>query len=824
MRSIVILTALLLTHLASTAQALKWAQRLGNNKGDKITCVKTDGLGYIYIAGYYSVGITLGTNALALPSTQSVNSKEAFIAKLDSTGFCYWAKYGSAYFDDRILGLSVDSAGYAVVTGTYWEGSGINFPPLNISGAGVGSGDQAFVVKFDPNGNALWGKYICGNSYGDDQGLDVVQDKAGNIYTVGFMTNTTLMLQGSAVTATNPNTVGTYKHCYWLTKMNSNGVFQWAKTFGNLPWDPSHFKYVERDIAVARDEADGIYITGGFDGANRQFGTSTFTSAGGYDIFVMKYDTSGNFKWATQGGSDKDDWSSGICSDNNGHVYITGEHRDSLIMDTVLVKNYDARDVFVFKIDAQTGKPYWGKRAGSDEGGERGNDVWADDQCNVYVCGDINEGAKFGDNIFTPVNGQGVQTFIARMTPEGKWTWVVTGGGSGDDDRGAALAKGKANQVYLAGYFKTPATFGSAALTSSGGSDGFLLRLHDSMLNRGTPFIFTTPVKTVLCFGDTAHLSIPKHAFFQITPTTGVQFNNDTSKLVFAPSVTTTYTMTGFTAGVCGEYDTATFTITVGQEPVFTLNTPADTTICKGEMINLALMQHSHFEIAPITGTGLNAAQTILSFSPPVTTTYTLSGYISGTCPSYDTVKVTIVVNPSPDAEFTVTPDVTYLENPNFTLLNTSTGADSYEWYNGANQLFSTSYSPSVTESAVGTYCYKLIASTSAGCVDSAKDCGDIIRNEIVYFPTAFSPNGDQRNDEFRPVLMNVDFRLVKDFSLVIVNRFGEVMYKSVQASSAWDGTWHGVKCELGTYYYSCTFTTPQGKAYNVKGDVSLIY
>ena len=35
-------------------------------------------------------------------------------------------------------------------------------------------------------------------------------------------------------------------------------------------------------------------------------------------------------------------------------------------------------------------------------GGERGNDVWADDKCNVYLVGDINEGAKFGDNIVTP--------------------------------------------------------------------------------------------------------------------------------------------------------------------------------------------------------------------------------------------------------------------------------------------------------------------------------------------------------------------------------------------------------------------------------------
>jgi gliding motility-associated-like protein len=156
--------------------------------------------------------------------------------------------------------------------------------------------------------------------------------------------------------------------------------------------------------------------------------------------------------------------------------------------------------------------------------------------------------------------------------------------------------------------------------------------------------------------------------------------------------------------------------------------------------------------------------------------------------------------------------------------MNTSTGANHYKWLTEDNQLFSNATSPSVTEAEVGRYCYNLIAESFAGCIDSADGCGDIIRKEIVFFPSAFSPNGDQRNDVFRPLLLDMDLKAMKDFSFVIVNRYGEVMHKSFNPAEGWDGTWHGVSCDLGTYYYVCKFVTPQGKIYNIRGDVTLIY
>jgi len=802
-------------------QSFKWAQRIGNSKSDKITSIKTDGIGNVYIAGYFSNSISIGSNSLLLNNVANASSKEAFIAKLDSSGLCLWARAGGAYFDDRVLGMDVDSAGNCVITGTYWEGAGINFGAVTVTGSGFGSGDQCFIVKLNPNGVAVWGQFVCGNGYGDDQGFDVAFDKAGNIFAVGFLSADTLFCGGRSVMAVNPNKTS-HKQCYWASKLDGNGNFLWARTFGNLPWDAAASKYVERDIALCVDEQNAVYIAGGFDG-KRAFGLDTFTSiAGSHDVFVTKYDPAGNFVWANQVASNKDDWNNGICSDKNGHIYITGEHRDSLYMDSVLVKNYDKRDLYIFKVDAQTGKPLWGKRAGSNAGDERGNDVWADDKCNVYVCGDINEGASFGDDITTPVNGLGVQGFVARISPEGKWRWVVTGGGPGDEDRIAAIAKGKSHQLFVAGFFRSSATYGPHYLSSAGSSDGFMTQVYDSMLDKGIPFELIPPAKAVLCFGDTAVLNIPQHAWLQVTPTTGVSFNADSTRLVFQPNVTTSYSIYGLGEGDCAIYDTIIFTLQVGLD-IFQFESPTDTSFCEGGSVLVDIPAHDYLSITPYKNILWSADSQRVEIRPAQTTTYRLAGGLSGVCPSTDTLNFTLVVHDNPDAAFQVSPQTVFIDKPDFTLNNQSWGADRYEWYDAEGNLISTDFSPRLSSTAIGNFCYHLVALTNAGCVDSATDCVTVIKREKVFFPSAFSPNGDGRNDWFHAVLTDIDLSKMRNFSFAVYNRFGTLVFKSNNPNDRWDGTMGGVKCDMGTYYYFCTFITPQGKEYNVKGDVALV-
>ncbi len=575
MKKYIFILLLIQLTTAAQGQSWQWTQRLGNIKSDKVTCIKTDSLGHVYIAGYFSNQLTLGTNNLILNFTSNSSSKETFLAKFDSLGFCLWAKSGGENFDDRVLGLAVDKAGNSLITGTYWQvGGGLLMGSLVSDGSAFGWGDQCFLFKHDKDGNGLWSAFVCSES-GDDQGLDVAFDKNGNGYVCGFMTGSTLFCNGSTVSAINSNT-GVNPYCFWLAKINSAGVFQWARTFGNLPYDPGAFKYIERDIAVATDELGGVYVTGGFDGT-QVFESTTLTSFGGHDAFTIKYDTLGDFKWVTQGGSDKDDWSNGIATDKLGNVYITGEHRDSFYMGGVAIKNYDKRDAFVYKLNASTGAAIWGKRAGSNSGGERGNDIVADGDCNVYVTGDINQSAKFGNDITTP-SSDSVQAFLAKISPEGYWHWVATGGGTASEDRSNALCLGTGNQIYIAGYFRDNASMGSTSLASAGSSDGFFSRLKDASKNKGI-LALNLPQDTLLCTGESILLSQPTTNAITYNPVATVASNMDQTQFTITPTAASTqYTFIGQITGSCPVTDIVKFGLTIVPDPIASFTIYPETT------------------------------------------------------------------------------------------------------------------------------------------------------------------------------------------------------------------------------------------------------
>jgi hypothetical protein len=458
------------------AQSWNWVNTIGTPGSDKVINVRSDASSNVIVSGYFSEDVNLGNGVILTRTTSGGTSKEAFVAKYDSNGVCQWAKSAGGWFDDRVLGMDIDNDGNVYITGTCWFS--IQMGPFYVNDpTGSSCCDQTFVAKLDKNGNWIWTNMAGG--MGDDQGLDIVTDATGNSYIAGFMADDVGMVLNGSGTATfiSPTNIGTHIYNYWVAKIDSSGVWQWGRSFGNLPWDPMVFKYVERDNAIAMDGEGNLYIAGGFDGT-QQFGDDTLTSNGGTDIFLMSYDTSGNFRWAISGGSEKDDWCNGVAADSMGHVYITGEHRDSFNFGSVYIKNYDKRDVFIAKFDASNGSCIWGKRAGSKVGSERGNDVFANRHCKVYVVGDIGEKSNFGGDIETDSTGS-INSFLARISVDGDWMWAVTGGSSESNDRCNAVAVAPNQAIYVGGNFKLPATYGLINVPNAGKTDGFFSAVRD---------------------------------------------------------------------------------------------------------------------------------------------------------------------------------------------------------------------------------------------------------------------------------------------------------------------------------------------------------
>nr|MBP6315410.1 gliding motility-associated C-terminal domain-containing protein [Chitinophagaceae bacterium] len=102
--------------------------------------------------------------------------------------------------------------------------------------------------------------------------------------------------------------------------------------------------------------------------------------------------------------------------------------------------------------------------------------------------------------------------------------------------------------------------------------------------------------------------------------------------------------------------------------------------------------------------------------------------------------------------------------------------------------------------------------------------CGTIFKKEEVFFPNAFSPNGDRNNDFFGPSFYNIDLLNVKDYLFMVYDRWGTLVFESNDPAMKWNGAHkNNVKSDMGVFYYYCKFKTPLGVVYDKKGDVTLV-
>ena len=115
---------------------------------------------------------------------------------------------------------------------------------------------------------------------------------------------------------------------------------------------------------------------------------------------------------------------------------------------------------------------------------------------------------------------------------------------------------------------------------------------------------------------------------------------------------------------------------------------------------------------------------------------------------------------------------------------------------------------------------YWLQVTTFDNCVGrdtviyTAKDCGN-----RIFYPTAFTPNGDGRNDVFRPLLFNK----VNKYEFIIYNRWGQLIFSSRTPGKGWDGTVGGKPQHSQTFVWICTYEFDGEKQKTDKGTITLI-
>lgn len=143
----------------------------------------------------------------------------------------------------------------------------------------------------------------------------------------------------------------------------------------------------------------------------------------------------------------------------------------------------------------------------------------------------------------------------------------------------------------------------------------------------------------------------------------------------------------------------------------------------------------------------------------------------------------------------------------------------SYTWTPSTYLSNPSIYNPIGTFTDTGTFKYLITGISPKGCTSVDTMTVRVLGYPFLAVPNAFTPNGDGKNDIFRPLF--VGYSSLRYFR--IYNRYGEEMYSTSNLGEGWNGTFNGKEQELGVYYWMLGVKDRFGKDFEEKGDVMLI-
>ena len=416
-----------------------WAKSIGGRSFGNSVAV--DKFNNIVITGFFNGTADfdpgIGT-AIVTPVGATGN---AYILKLDSDGNYLWVKTLSGSAEGN--GISVDKSNNICVIGKFTNT--VDFDP------GVGTyylgadatSSSAFNLKLDKNGNYLWSKKLGGYT-----GTAIAVDRDNNVFSIGdFIGTKDFDPSGTVYNLTSSGSQDIY-----ITKLDSNGEFLWAKNVGG--------KQTERALSICTDKLGDVYLSGTFydlaDFDPDPLVTVELKSPKSVSSFILKLNSWGNYKWARllEGSVD----ANAIAIDTLKNLYITGLFQDSMILSsesstTLRLKATAFSDIFITTLDS-SGDFIWAKNLEGLSGtGHSGNSIAVDKFGSILTTGNFGGRLDFdpskGIDTLSPdttiAGGSSIDIFVHKMklcrisksisetacksylSPSKKYVWTISG-------------------------------------------------------------------------------------------------------------------------------------------------------------------------------------------------------------------------------------------------------------------------------------------------------------------------------------------------------------------------------------------------------------
>lgn len=276
-----------------------WAQYMGGSGEDEIYNIACDSENNVILGGIFENEATFGLSKL-----QSVGMEDMFLVKFAPNGNVDWLKQAGGLYTDGAYGVIADQQDNIYVTGEY--GNTANWDNLSLTSSG---GSDAFIVKYDKNGNVQWAKSSVGEYW--ESGFSMATDSYDNVYVIGHFEGA-ISFDGENLSASS----GQGDLDMFLLKYSSSGTLRWAKSAGDYGSDQIN--------GLTIDPNDCPIIAGWFTWSVNWGGSTHYSDNGGRDIYIAKFDTSGNYLWSKSHSTDGDDTAWSLCNDAVGNAYMIG--------------------------------------------------------------------------------------------------------------------------------------------------------------------------------------------------------------------------------------------------------------------------------------------------------------------------------------------------------------------------------------------------------------------------------------------------------------------------------------------------------------------
>ncbi len=398
-----------------------WMVEHENNWGDSYASgLFVDNNNDLYFSGNYRINIKLGDFVLF--------GDGSFLTKLTDTTDFLWAKqvtmrrikhfisgnnnYLFLSYDNKVLKVSKS-------TGSFYKkpfDKTINFCTPDKENNHVyltgNNNGLIYLTKSDNNLNETWNFEIGGDS-GNGWVISTETDNKNNIYTYGCAT-APMNFFGRNIEE------GTF-----ICKQAPDGNVLWLHQFQNLNVKARYGVYTAMDPSF-----ENIFITGSF--------TESFTLPDGMvltpgdwgSIFVLEFDTDGNFKNATKFNIPDSNWGGQCISvDNKDNIILSGVFDNAITIGDQVLTSQGSTDAYIIKFNMKNKAVDWALQAGGTNI-EYSSLVSTDKNNNIFFTGEFySEDIHFGDVSTTLEEGDG-NIILAEISPEGEVQWLKSVGGS----------------------------------------------------------------------------------------------------------------------------------------------------------------------------------------------------------------------------------------------------------------------------------------------------------------------------------------------------------------------------------------------------------